>query len=305
MVPKAREDSCKKWETKMAGGIQKLLFIDTNIWLDFYRARNEAYLGLLPRLETLSNRIIVTHQLESEYKRNRQSVILESVSELKNKMPDKVPSIGVLATTREFGMLKRDIDNARKRIKNLQGKLISILERPAEKDQIYQVVHRIFHRDHPLVLTREARHNNARKDIRDRAYRRFMHGCPPRKRNDTSYGDAINWEWMIDCAIQANAELVIVSRDGDYGSTYDSKSYINDHLRQEFSNRVSQKRELLLYTRVSDALKHFHVAVTHAQEKAEADLVEQMALGDKFLSQSQPMQDIASIGDNAMENGLE
>ncbi|MEV9639001.1 hypothetical protein ABZO35_31785, partial [Burkholderia pseudomallei] len=38
--------------------------------------------------------ILVTHQLESEYKRNRQSVILESVSELKNKMPDKVPSIG-------------------------------------------------------------------------------------------------------------------------------------------------------------------------------------------------------------------
>ncbi|WP_195761165.1 PIN-like domain-containing protein [Burkholderia pseudomallei] len=69
----------------MAGGIQKLLFIDTNIWLDFYRARNEAYLGLLPRLETLSNRIIVTHQLESEYKRNRQSVILRVCLSLRIK----------------------------------------------------------------------------------------------------------------------------------------------------------------------------------------------------------------------------
>lgn len=268
----------------MASGIQKLLFIDTNIWLDFYRARSEAYLDLLPRLETLSNKIIVTHQLESEYKRNRQNVILESVSELKNKMPEKVPSIGVLATTREFSMLANDIESARKRIKKLQDKLLTILEKPSEKDQIYQTAHRIFHRDHDLVLTREDKHKKIRHEIRDRAHRRFMHGCPPRKRNDTSFGDAINWEWMIECAIQKNAELVIVSRDGDYGSTYNSKTYINDHLRQEFSNRVSQKRTLLLYTKVSEALKHFHVNVTTEQVKAEDDLVEKIALGEKNLA---------------------
>ncbi|WP_197430292.1 PIN domain-containing protein [Burkholderia savannae] len=290
----------------MASGIQKLLFVDTNIWLDFYRARNEAYLELLPRLERITGKIIVTHQLESEYKRNRQNVILESVSELKSKIPDKVPSIGVLATTTEFRMLSRDIDSARKRIKNLQRKLISILENPSDKDQIYQTVHRIFHRDHGLVLTREDRHNDIRKEIRERAYRRFLHGCPPRKRNDTSFGDAINWEWMIECAIGENAELVIVSRDGDYGSTYESKSYINDHLRQEFSNRVSQKRELLLYTKVSDALRHFHIMVTSEQVKAEDDLVEQIAQGDKALTESKDYQrDDGSESDNPMASESE
>jgi hypothetical protein len=32
--------------------IQKLLFVDTNIWLDFYRHRNEAGLKLLEHLES-------------------------------------------------------------------------------------------------------------------------------------------------------------------------------------------------------------------------------------------------------------
>jgi hypothetical protein len=67
---------------------------------------------------------------------------------------------------------------------------------------------------------------------------------------------------------------VIVSRDADYGSTYDGTSYINDHLRHEFSNRVSQQRKLLLYTKLSDALKHFNVTVTQEQVKAEKQLIE-------------------------------
>jgi hypothetical protein len=64
--------------------VQQLLFIDTNIWLDFYRARNETGLALLEHAEAVAEKIIVTFQLESEFKRNRQTVILESMQELKS-----------------------------------------------------------------------------------------------------------------------------------------------------------------------------------------------------------------------------
>ena len=50
-------------------------------------------------------------------------------------------------------------------------------------------------------------------------------------------------------------ELVIVSRDSDYGIVYGEKNYVNDDLRQEFSERVSQKRKLLLYQKLSDAFE--------------------------------------------------
>jgi hypothetical protein len=79
---------------------------------------------------------------------------------------------------------------------------------------------------------------------------------------------------MIHCANERNAELVIVSRDSDFGVTVDNKAYINDHLRQEFSERVSKKRSLLLYARLSDALKHFSVKVTPAEERAESEMVQ-------------------------------
>jgi hypothetical protein len=112
-----------------------------------------------------------------------------------------------------------------------------------------------------------------KKVIRRRAFRRFLHGCPPRKRNDTSLGDAFNWEWMVQCAIERKAGLVIVSRDSDYGVTLDQKSFVNDHLRQEFSDRVSQKRKLLLHTRLSEALKLFEVEVSAQEEEAEKEFV--------------------------------
>src|SRR5580765_7471463 len=44
--------------------------------------------------------------------------------------------------------------------------------------------------------------------------------APPRKPNDTSMGDAINWEWIVECAKTLNGSVIIVSRDRDYGVTY-------------------------------------------------------------------------------------
>ncbi|MBB3192639.1 PIN domain-containing protein [Roseateles terrae] len=276
----------------MAGGIQKLLFVDTNIWLDFYRARNEALIGLLDKVQGIKTKVIVTHQLETEFKKNRQVVILESVNVLKEHIPRSVPSVGVLSQAKQFQLLGNDIKEARKRIARLQDRLIAMLESPSQKDPVYKAAHRIFHRTDDLVLTRDDKDKELRREIRERAERRFMHGCPPRKKNDTSYGDSINWEWMIECAIKNNAELVIVSRDSDYGASYGKKSYINDHLRHEFSNRVSQKRDLLLYTKLSEALKHFKVTVTQAQVNAEAELVEDPQIGaahvDEFPNVDDP-----------------
>jgi hypothetical protein len=78
---------------------------------------------------------------------------------------------------------------------------------------------------------------------------------------------------MVHCATERKAGLVIVTRDSDYGLTIDHESYVNDALRQEFSDRVSRKRDLRLHSRLSDALKLFDVAVTAQEEESEAELV--------------------------------
>jgi hypothetical protein len=187
------------------------------------------------------------------------------------KSPAQVPRPGIFSDAKASSVLTRSMKEADKRVKALKQKLTRVLDRPTEHDPVYQACQRIFHKNDPLVLTRE---DKRRHLIRRKAFRRFLHGCPPRKRNDTSIGDAINWEWMVHCADTANAELVIVTRDSDYGVHFENKGYVNDHLRQEFSERVSRKRKILLYARLSDALKHFAVPVTEQEVAAEAEIVE-------------------------------
>lgn len=195
--------------------MQKLLFIDTNIWLDFYRARNETGLALLQHTEAVADKIIVTYQLESEFKKNRQTAILEGMQEL--KAPAQIARPGIFSDAKASTVLTKSIKEAEKRVKSLKAKLTKVLENPSAHDPVYQACQRIFHKVDALVLTRE---NAVRHTIRRRAFRRFLHGCPPRKKNDTSIGDAINWEWMVHCAKEQSAELVIVTRDSDYGAQF-------------------------------------------------------------------------------------
>ncbi|MFN4354287.1 PIN domain-containing protein [Parvibaculum sp.] len=254
--------------------IEKLLFVDANIWLDFYRVRSEAGLALLKHLEAVSNKIIVTYQLEMEFKKNRQFAIKEGLDELKS--PQSMSRPGLFSDAQDAKALQKSLKEADARVRKLKGKLLKALDNPAANDPVYQACQRIFHQESDLVLTRD---NPVRRSIRRQAFRRFLIGCPPRKKGDTSIGDAINWEWMIECAVRRKAELVIVTRDTDYGLTLDGKAYINDHLKHEFSDRVSKKRKILLYSRLSDALKHFKIDVT-PQEIQEEEKVAKRANKD-------------------------
>jgi hypothetical protein len=78
---------------------------------------------------------------------------------------------------------------------------------------------------------------------------------------------------MVYSAIKLQAGLATVSRDADYGITIENKSYINDHLRHEFSDRVSRKRKLILYSSLSEALKAFDVPVSKQEEQVEKELL--------------------------------
>jgi len=243
----------------------KLLFVDTNIWLDFYRSRTDAGLALLHHLEALQDKLIVTYQLEMEFKKHRQEAILETVNLL--KPPTQVSRPALFSDAKAVNALHKNIKAAEKRVATLKARLKQVLLTPSSHDPVYQVCQRIFHKTDDLLLTRTMMREKA--VVKRKAMRRFLLGCPPRKRNDTSMGDAVNWEWVVHCAHAKKADVVVVSRDTDYGITYDGKSYINDHLAQEFKDRTSRKRKIVLYDRLSQALKEFTVAVTPEEESEE------------------------------------
>jgi PIN domain len=162
--------------------------------------------------------------------------------------------------------IQKDIRNAEKRVNKLKDRLRRALTKPSVHDPLYKVCQRSFHKNHSLLLSRESEDKVA---IRRKAFRRFIYGYPPRKHGDTSIGDAVNWEWIIRCAKDSGAEIHIASRDSDYGVTFENKAYINDHLLQEFRERISRQRGIFLHTRLSEGLKLFAVPVTREEEEEE------------------------------------
>ena len=73
-----------------------LIFIDTNILLDFYRyPQGSAVLPILSHIDANHEKIITGNQVEMEFKKNRQKVILDSIGFLKGPKWEafKVPVI--------------------------------------------------------------------------------------------------------------------------------------------------------------------------------------------------------------------
>ncbi|TCK64039.1 hypothetical protein DFQ05_2732 [Winogradskyella wandonensis] len=245
----------KKIET-----IDALIFIDTNIFLDFYRIRkSNVSLKYLEQIEKHLDLIITSSQVEMEYKKNRQAVILESITEIKKigTVTGKVPAI--LSDSKTVEMITKSRKDIQKRQKKLRDKIEKILKSPVYNDQVYKSLQKLFSNKSKINLNRE---NKKRFTIRNLAKKRFLLGYPPRKKSDNSIGDAVNWEWIVSCAIDSGKNIIIVTRDSDFGCVYDGESYLNDWLKQEFKQRVSRKRKIILTDKLSLAFQLVKIPVT-------------------------------------------
>ena len=246
--------------------MQCYAFIDTNIFLDFYRSRTEATLSLLRKLDQVRDRIICTYQVEMEFLKNRQFEILKIARDQQLGIESRLPA--VLADSQIDSALKKHKQDIEKRRKQLGKRVVNIVKNPALYDPIYTTLEGLFKSQSEHVLTREM---PIRRTIRRLAWRRFMLGYPPRKDRDTSIGDSLNWEWFIYCAKRLRGKFIVVSRDSDFGSEYGGEYFLNDALKAEFRDRVGQKS--ITFTRkLSDALRALEVSVTSDELESEANL---------------------------------
>lgn len=257
--------------TRRATTLDTLLFVDTNVLLDFYRIKkSDVSTKYLEQLEVCRDRLILGSQVEMEYKKNRQRVIVEALSTFSGPDWNRLTPPALVAELQATKMLEKHRRQLIDQQKKLNSKITKILGDPSRCDPVYQTLQRLFKHDSPLNLSREKKERIA---IRNLARKRFVLGYPPRKNNDTSIGDAINWEWIVKCSIDTGKHVVIVTRDTDYGVIHEGSSYLNDWLKQEFSERVSQKRKIILTDKLSQGLKLVHAAVTREMEQEEERLL--------------------------------
>jgi len=267
-----------------------LLFIDTNIYLDFYRVRGSGTsLSMLKHFDGNLDRIITTTEVEMEYKKNRQGVILASLNSI--KQPDTT-SIVVPDFLKE-SQLNINLIKTRKqliqKINKLRDRTSKLLENPSYYDPVYKVLQRLFKAREQCHLYR-TRDRKLRDEIRSLAQKRFTLGYPPKKDRDLSINDAINWEWIIYCAQNCSSDIVIVSRDSDYGIVSNDNVILNDWLRQEFKERVSRKRSIILTNRLAEGFKRASIQVTQQEEEEE-----QKHIQDTWQSLSGILANAASV----------
>ncbi len=240
--------------------LDALIFIDTNILLDFYRFRkSDISMKYLAEMETHKDKIIMTSQVEMEFKKNRQGVIINTINEVEklNKINFNIPTI--LTDTRAVEMISKSKIEIEKQQKRLNSKIEGIFKNPSNHDPVYKSLQRLFKHHSKINLDRD---NQLRFTIRKLAIKRFILGYPPRKKNDTSIGDSINWEWIIKCAQLTGKHVILVTRDSDYGTNYKKESYLNEWLNKEFKERVKLRKKLILTERLSDAFKVIEIPVT-------------------------------------------
>jgi len=206
-----------------------------------------------------------------EFLNNRQGVISSALADL------KAPAIQLftpayLADTKPAAVIERNVKLIRKRIERMKEKFARILKDPNSNDPVFKSFKKIVAISSHNLKIAEA---EKRKQIVDLALQRYQRGFPPRKKQDHSIGDAINWEWILDCAETSSAGVLIVSRDGDFGLQLNKNYYLNDWLNQEFKERVSMKRKAELTPSLAQALKSLNVRVTPSEEREEQSIIKQ------------------------------
>jgi hypothetical protein len=251
-----------------------LVFVDTNVLLDLYRSRGDSTVIALGKLLESRDKIISTFQVRNEFLRNRTTVISQSLRELRRSL--ERPSVpAMFADTTALRMYEQAVKELNQRKEQLCTRLSTALRHPTDRDEAYKLVSKFFGEEVGFFLEDGTDNSHV---FYYKAARRHKLGNPPRKKESESIGDALNWEWCLDVCRSETKDLVVVTRDGDYGEKAEGDLVLpNLLLHEEFKSEVSRKRKLVITPSVNTALKLIGTKVSDDEVRKErAEIKEAM-----------------------------
>lgn len=233
------------------------MFVDANIYLDFYHFSNDD-LNELKKLVDLVNKgeitLILTSQVIDEVKRNRDNKVADAYHKFQDsKISLNLPQI--CKSYPEFTKIMKTLDSLRKLKADLDNKLIGdINKRTLKADEIID------------ELFKGASVIDSSKYL-EKARIRFDLGNPPGKQR--SYGDALTWTSLVS-VIEDKEDLFFVSDDIDY------KSPLNELLFHPFlleEWRENKKSDLFFYIKLSDFFNEHHKDIQLKVEGEKNELI--------------------------------
>ena len=210
------------------------ILIDTNIFHDFYRSKNES-LRILSKLTENSESIILTEQIVNEFYRNRTKLLREvkkvfdsesNVDSITSSFLDSLPDY------QDFLQTHNQYKQKRQNIKHKIDEIISNISIDPVASEFKQFVDK--------KITTEGIWPTSNSAIEKAQKRKYL-GNPPNSEK-YSIGDEINWEVIIE---NSTDDIVIVGRDKTYNDNF-------EFLRYEFHKKTGKFINLLT-TRISEA----------------------------------------------------
>lgn len=243
----------------------KNVFIDTNIWLSLYHFTNDD-LSQFEKLKDMlgkSINLIVPKQVYDEITRNREAKIMDALKSFDLKQP-KYPVF--CKGYDDFEQLNKELYAIANKFNAFRRKIeadITSEELPADRTL------RSFFSIIDLIPC---------DNYVQKAYNRYRIGNPPGK--DNKYGDAINWECILD-SVPNGEDLYFISADKDYHSSISDKN-MNPFLLKEWKDK---KKSILYFYPTLVAFLNAHV--NEIQLKVETDkqkLITDLCQSSSFAS---------------------
>jgi hypothetical protein len=262
------------------------LFIDTNGYLNFYRYSNddlEELRKLRAAVDAGEIRLFVTSQLQDEFRRNRETVIAQSLKALReSKLPNKFPQMA-----RNYESYK-DLREALK----IYGELLSSLTEEMEAD----ARGRCLHADAILEGLFSVAVVIAVTDTTlDKARQRFDLGNPPGK--EGSYGDALNWLALLE-GVPSEEDLVLITADADYVSKVNPSS-LSEFLTVEWKRL--KESDVELHSSLTSFFKRHFPTIKLASEVEKEAAIRRLAESVNFSETHAAIAKLSNFNDFSKE----
>lgn len=245
----------------------EVLFLDANIYLDFYRYGDDdlAEIGKLLILVIDGDvKLLSNNHLTDEIARNRDAVLARSFSELtSSKLSIRTPNY--CERFDDYKLLNEKL----KELNKIHGNLVKSVKEKIDKKKLPAdiLIDSLMTRATKLQVSEE---------ILQKAGLRVKLGNPPGKNG--SLGDALHWE----CLLGANTvyNVSIVSKDADFASELDRKK-VKDFLFCEW-RRTRPHGRVTLYPSLTEYFKKLFPNIKLSDETKKRNLIDQLESSQNF-----------------------
>ena len=245
------------------------IFIDTNIFHDFYRMASEDIDELSKLVEEVKSQNIILwlpEQIKHEFYTNRESVLKNDVKiklkELHNYKP-QYPNI--LKHAPEFIGIHEQFDVYKTALVRLIGDLNEkMADRGLAADLL---IENLFEIATTIEIT---------TDLHDKAKRRVELGKPPLK-SSTNIRDGVNWESLK--ASDIDGCLFMITGDSDYYCPLYKKEGHNFLIREW---RESKSNELVFYQSLNEFFRERFNSIYLGKEEEKAEGVRLLVNSNSF-----------------------